>query len=205
MLPHPEGRQLGRGGASNNVPNDDRLHLLVLVSNTGAHGGVLEKVEFARFRYLGEMPQLWSGIGKAALQTGPHWSPYNDTETDVPLALEAGEVETRWLAGRWLSGDDETEYDSAQAPVLVYAEKLRGLRGIEVDIEWTYRRVEGGWRSLIPGKTGRRRETVVESTTIKLDGAPWIEACRAVWGTYRPPINVLEGRHHDDDDETSNG
>jgi len=92
---------------------------------------------------------------------------------------------------------------TALAPALAYAEKARGLEGVRVDVEWTYRRVAGGWRSLIPGKIGRRRETVVDSTPVELDGGFWISACRAAWGNYKPPINVLEGRAWDDDGDPS--
>jgi len=162
-------------------------------------------VRFTRFEYDGDEPRLWVGFGRTSFQVGPHWSPYNETETDLPLALEAGDVKTRWLSGCWKHSDDETAHDPGQAPVLAYAEKVGGLRGIKVDIEWSYRRVAGGWRSLIPGKAGRRRETVFESTTVELEGAPWIKACRETWGTYRPPLNVLEGRAFDDDGETSDG
>ncbi len=205
VLPHPRDRELGRGGAVNNVPADDRLQLLILVSNTGAHGGVVEKVELVRFEYRGPRPRLWAGFHRTIFMKDEHWTPHTTHATELPLALEAGEVETRWLVGIWKHSDDETEHDRGQAPVLTYAERVRGLRGIKVDAEWTYRRVAGGWRSLIPGRKGRRRETAVESTTVELDGQAWIDACRETWGDYRPPINVLEGRAWDDEGADSEG
>jgi hypothetical protein len=198
VLPHPRGKELGRGGATNNVPADERLQLLVVISNTGAHGGVLEDVRFARFEYRGEKPRLWAGFHSTTLMTDEHWSPHTTHVHEVPVALEAGETETRWLVGTWTYSDDETEHDRGQAPALDYAERLRGLRGIKVDIEWTYRRVAGGWRSLIPGSTGRRREIVTESTPVELDSASWVSACRATWALYLPAINVLEGRSYED-------
>jgi len=85
-----------------------------------------------------------------------------------------------------------------QEPVRAYAERLRGLRGVRVDVEWTYRRVSGGWRSLLPGRMGRRRETVRDSTTVELDGADWIASCREAWrGNPSGALDVLDGRDPD--------
>jgi hypothetical protein len=161
VVPHPRRTELGSGGATNNVPADERLQLLVLISNTGVHGGVLEDVRFTGFEYRGDKPRLWAGISRTILMTEEHWNSFTPHGHEVPVALEAGDTETRWLVGTWKSSNDPTEHPVAQAPSLAYAKRLRALRQVKivnrVDV---YRRVTGGWLALIPeGSNGAAKQS----------------------------------------------
>jgi hypothetical protein len=177
------GGELGSGGGVNNVPSDDRLRLCLALSNTGAHGGLVEGIKFAEIEYIGKHPQLWTGVSNSIVTFTDTWSQYETArKVTFPIALEAGDIQTVYLNGPWVRSRDEGEYDPGQAPVYSYAERLRGLREVRVVIQWTYRRVAGGWRSLIPGR-GRTRETVTERAEVTLPGGPWVEACAAMWSS----------------------
>jgi hypothetical protein len=193
------GGELGTGGAMNNIPYDQRLRVCILISNTGAHGGLLEDVRYGGFEYLGDEPKLWEGLEPTIFTSSPDWSGYSGgVARELHLALEAGDVKTRYLMAPWRASADEGKYPQAQAPVRAYAERLRGLRGVRVDIEWTYRRVTGGWRSLRPGHSGRQRETKTDRTTVDIPPDDWIETCRTLWRENPSgAIDVLDGRDPD--------
>src|SRR4051794_24172835 len=70
-------KELGRGGATNNVPTADRLRLCVVIANVGAHGGLLEDVRIAEVEYLGTSPQLWEGVTTIFLIHQPNWTAYD--------------------------------------------------------------------------------------------------------------------------------
>jgi hypothetical protein len=61
------------------------------------------------------------------------WSPHGTPTHEVPLPLR--DIETRWLAAPLFKTDDQTKHAQDQAPALAYAEKLRNLGGVRVEVE----------------------------------------------------------------------
>jgi hypothetical protein len=195
------GGELGRGGAVNDVPADDRLRLCVALSNTGAHGGLVEGVDLDNVEYIGDSPRLWDGVAQVILTSDDVWSPHmTGTTVGLPFALEAGDIQMLYINAPWQPSRDQGKYEPGRAPVWSYAERLRGLRSVRVEITWQYRRVAGGWRSLVPGM-GRTRETVKDRTEFVVDGQAWRDACIATWkgnAYYEAETNaILEGREPD--------
>ena len=195
----PIGGELGIGGATNDRPSDERLRLCVALSNTGAHGALVEAIDLQNVEYIGDQPRLWDGVSNTILSADDSWSAYGVVRAPLrpPFALEAGDIEMLYINAPWHPSNDQGKYEPGQAPVWSYAERLRGLRSVRVEITWQYRRVSGGWRSLIPGM-GRTRETVKDRTEFVIDGEAWRDACIAVWREheyYEAETNaILEGR-----------
>lgn len=96
------GGELGRGGATNDVPTDDRLRLCVAVSNTGAHGGVVEGIDIAAVEYVGDQPRLWEGINRVILTSDDTWSPHaTGVVQRQPFPLEAGDMKLLYVNAPW--------------------------------------------------------------------------------------------------------
>ncbi len=71
----------------------NRIAATVLVSNAGAHGGLLREVSVGDFSYVGAEPPYWVRIARGSLRVGP-----GDTfQPALPLALEAGDVRMGFL------------------------------------------------------------------------------------------------------------
>jgi len=192
----------------NFLPKRERVILCLFISNTGAQGGLLEHVTIGRVEYLGNPPRLWKGISGTILSDDPR----GETGTETPIALKAGDARTKYLLGFLEAADDEGEYARQDSPLRAYAERLRGFRGLRVEVIWTYRRAAGGWRSLLPEqkqrrwmdgrvltseprKGGRRREIVTARTMVEIDPKAAHEMGRIAWNENPAgALDVLKNR-----------
>lgn len=181
----------------NSVPSDKWLRIGVDITNVGARGGVLTSLEIADFVYIGKPPFLWDSIERTILTSDPKWNEYVVEVPHVPMAIEAGDVETLFLIGPWIHNHDSTHHPRDRAPVWAYAERLRGLDKLELTIEWTYSRVSGGWSSLLGT---RKRESVTDQIVTAIDGKAWIEHCRSLWQDQPEALAILDGEDQSFDD-----
>src|SRR4051812_10048006 len=84
------GTGLEPGGFVNLAPDTRFVTVVVLVSNGGAAGGVLERLRLSDyFDYVGEAPKLWLGLDQRQLHDGP--TRYHGF-IDLPQAFEAGDA-----------------------------------------------------------------------------------------------------------------
>lgn len=98
------GGEFGTGGATNWFP-EDRLRLCLAVANTGAHGGLIEEIEFDEVEYIGEHPRLWEGVtGNVVTATDPH---VGVPPVRFPIPVEAGDILMLYLHSPWSSSQDE--------------------------------------------------------------------------------------------------
>jgi hypothetical protein len=96
-----QGSRLGDGGFMNEHPDEKALTVCVFLSNSGAHGAVVESVGLGGFRYIGTKPALWQGISPPH-GVFPTANPYTPPKA-FPIVLEAGEGETMVMPLFWAS------------------------------------------------------------------------------------------------------
>lgn len=170
----PTAGELEGGGFNGPFPQPTDLVLALVVSNAGAHGGLLQELYLDDFSYAGDEPAYWLGVAQGA--------PYAQRTTGgihLPIALEAGDVETLFLhaqlqpAGGY-SADDPTPL----------ARQLRGLTSIRLRIRWTVVRTAGLVR--------RRRETTRQWRAIEIDCSTYRQTVIDLWRAYNEYARYAE-------------
>lgn len=92
----------------------------------------------------------------------------------MPLALEAGQVETIFLQG---------DLQRAGSDIDKVAQQVGGMTTIALSFEWTYVRTAGlsvAWR-ILPASLQRQRQTVRRAAEIRIDCAPYRAAVIEHW------------------------
>lgn len=111
------------------------LWVPISIWNTGAQGGVLQGIVVAELVRDGTHP--WSIV------TTEGWYRRRSATTppvELPIALEAGEVESVYLLGRLYHGDPLAHPED-------HARGVRDLGEIRMKLEWTYLRTERSRRT----------------------------------------------------------
>lgn len=102
------------------------MYAIVLISNTGAHGGLLERLALTRLVSVSERGAVvdFARDSRASRHVGDGGQ--------CRGAMEAGDVESRVLVGTYGGSPRENAEE--------YARRLRDLRAVRVKIQWTYSR-----------------------------------------------------------------
>jgi hypothetical protein len=111
------------------------LWVPISIWNTGAQGGILQGVVVADLELDGTHP--WSMVSTDG------WHRRRDQHTprvELPIALEAGEVESVYLLGRLYHGDPHGDPED-------HARGIRHLGELRMKLEWTYLRTERSRRT----------------------------------------------------------
>jgi hypothetical protein len=176
-----QGSRLGDGGFMNEHPDEKALTVCVFMSNSGAHGAVVEGVALGGFRYIGTEPALWQGIGPPH-EVFPTANPYGP-QRPFPIVLEAGEGETMFLRAALVAYP-------ARGGGADFARAVAGLEAVELTVTWTFT------RSATPlSKATRRRRTERREQKVRLDGSDFRESARRFWRenpAYEPLARAME-------------
>jgi hypothetical protein len=146
---------------SGEYPQENRLRLTLVISNAGAHGGLLRDVGLEHLSYTGEDPPYWVGVSRGEVRSGISRGDVRSGIGSIfalPLVLEAGDVETVFLTAQL-----ET---APSADITELAQRVAGLRTIRVRLFWSFTRTAG-----LPKSVRRRRETVDRDLSIEVDAS----------------------------------
>jgi hypothetical protein len=158
-------------------PEQHRVSLAFFVSNTGARGGLLERVGVPSLAV--KEGSLWIGVERLIgplSQKEPAGAPALEA-----IALEAGDVRTIFL-----------HIDLRPAPLGPedQAVEFRALASVSLAVEWTFRRSIGLGR-------WRRRSQVSRQLVVDVDARPYREAAVQRWRSlaqYAHLADIAEGR-----------
>lgn len=161
-----------RPGNNTELPPAGEVSLCLFVSNTGAGGGVLERLEADSLEYLGDAPVLWTGISSQSLRDSPKAV---FASVLLPIALESGDATTVWLRVHLR----EPDHSPAE-----YAAALGGLRGLRLTVGWTYARPGSALGALVPKRwRSRGRQSLSASRQVEIDCAPLRSYAIQQWRT----------------------
>jgi hypothetical protein len=173
--------ELSTTGFSGSVITGHVLHLTVFISNTGAHGGLLEDAHIDDLERHGRGKPLWTSLGK----THP-LERLTGAWIRMPLVLEAGDVEAVLLRvqpeGMGLAPEEE-------------AKRIGGMDRIAVTIHWAFFRTGGllpaRWR-VIPDRFRRRRERILRSTRVEVDASQSRADTISLWRTQPHGVHLAD-------------
>jgi hypothetical protein len=151
----PRDNELEAGTFSGADPQSHAIRLAVSISNTGARGGLLEKIRVDHLKWLGRSDAFWTGIWRTV--------PIKATAgLELPIAFEAGDVEAVTL---------HVDLQPAGGSIEEQAARLAGMDRLGVTIHWTF--VRRGWRGT--------REHVDRSESIEVDASGYRAATIQHW------------------------
>jgi hypothetical protein len=164
-------------GAFDPQPESHEVWLAFFISNAGARGGFLERVEVTEIAV--REGGLWTGPGSTAGPLPQRGAP--PSHSLGAIALEAGDVRTIWL---------QVRLDPALVGPEQQAREFRALESVALTVECTFRRSRGLGR-------WRGREQVTRTIDVEVDASGYRNAAVARWRSlaqYAHLADIAEGR-----------
>ena len=150
-------------------PGSHDMELAVLISNTGARGGLLHELWVADLEWLGAGEAFWRTVERVELLP---------TKIKLPLPLEAGDVESALVVVTLLPAGVGPEEQAV---------RIAAMTEITVTIYWAFFRLGGllpaRWR-FVPVRVRRKRERVERSLRLQIDASTYRSQTILHWHSH---------------------